>query len=96
MEKSNNVLSSVGLPEKKSLADMKIPDSRLLSELPEGVQPLKELPADDLLDVYYETRYEARCVLCRSPFRTLAEHVYLNNGWKPHPIARAASPGRPA
>ena len=83
---NENVLNSIEAAEKKSLSNPKIPDSRLLSELPEDTQPIKDLPQDELLDVYYETRYEPRCVLCRSHFRTLAEHVYLNNGWKAHAV----------
>lgn len=83
---AKDVLNSIELPEKSSLSNMKISDSRLLSELPEDTKPIKELPIDELVDVYYETRYEGKCVLCRSPFRTLAEHVYINNGSKPHSV----------
>jgi hypothetical protein len=81
-----NVLDSIELKEKSSLSNPEIPDSRLLSELTENAKPLKELPPDDLIDVYYETRFEPRCALCKSPFKVLAEHVYLNNGWKPHSV----------
>jgi hypothetical protein len=85
-QEQRDVLNSIDLPEKISLGDYSIEDSRLLSELPAGFKPIKEIPSDDLVDVYYEQKFEARCTLCKSPFKTLAEHVYLNNGWKPHAV----------
>lgn len=85
-ETDNDVLNSIELPAKRNLSNSGISDSCLVSELPKDAKPLKPLPVDEKADMLYETIIETKCVLCKSPHRTLAEHVYLANGNKPYAV----------
>jgi len=60
--------------------------TRKLSEITEHDKPIIPLPPDDFTDLIYITKFEARCVLCRSPWRERAEHWYLANGRKPNSV----------
>lgn len=57
-----------------------------MSEITEHDKPIIPLPPDDFTDLIYITKFEARCVLCRSPWRERAEHWYLANGRKPNSV----------
>jgi hypothetical protein len=59
---------------------------RKLSELTADDKPVIPLPPDDFTDIIYITKFENRCVLCRSPWRERAEHWYLANGRKPNSV----------
>ena len=48
--------------------------------------PIEPLPTDFIDDLVYQSRYEGRCLLCRSPWRVRAEHVYIKNGRKPQAV----------
>jgi len=70
------------LIETDSLIEVK-PKLKLFAELKFDEKPVIPLPQDTFIDVYYPQYTETRCSLCSSPFRTLAEHVYLESGKKP-------------
>ena len=70
------------LTETDSLIEVK-PKIKLFAELKFDEQPVVPLPQDTFIDVYYPQLTETRCSICSSPFRTLAEHVYLESGKKP-------------
>lgn len=57
--------------------------SKMFRELKEGDKPIVPLPPDAMSDIQYPQFVEPRCSLCISPFRDLAEHVYLESGKKP-------------
>jgi len=59
---------------------------RRVAELTADDKPLIPLPPDTQADVYYNTTFEPRCVLCRSPWRERAEHWYLANKQKPNSV----------
>lgn len=65
----HKVLSAEPLGERKYFRDLK-----------EGQQPLMPVPDLELEDVYYDTGFSQQCTICRSPFRTTVEHVYIANG----------------
>ena len=56
--------------------------SRMFAHLKEGELPLIPLPQDNMSDISYPQFLEPRCTICTSPFRDLAEHVFLDNGRK--------------
>jgi hypothetical protein len=70
------------LTETDSLIEVK-PKLKLFAELKFDEKPVVPLPQDTFIDVYYPQYTETRCSICSSPFRTLAEHVYLESGKKP-------------
>jgi hypothetical protein len=55
---------------------------KMFSQLKENEQPVIPLPPDNMSDISYPQFLEPRCVICTSPFRDLAEHVYLETGKK--------------
>lgn len=60
--------------------------SRMFSSLKEGERPLMPLPPDNMSDISYPQFMEPRCSICTSPFRDMAEHVYLESGKKPQAV----------
>lgn len=60
--------------------------SRMFSELKEGDKPIIPLPPDTMSDILYPQFLEPRCTICVSPFRDLAEHVFLESGKKPQSV----------
>ena len=62
-------------------AEGRVVESRLFSALTAEDEPLFPLPPDTMTDLYYQTRFETRCVLCRAPehLRVRAEHIYLED-----------------
>lgn len=60
--------------------------SRMFSELKEGDKPIVPLPPDTMSDILYPQFLEPRCTICVSPFRDLAEHVFLESGKKPQSV----------
>ena len=85
---ADTILQGVDLEEKVGLADATVTDIELarprkLSEITKDEEPLMPLPPDTLGDVFYPTRFESRCVLCKSPWRERAEHIFLENAQKP-------------
>lgn len=75
------------LTETDSLIEVK-PKIKLFADLKFDDQPLQQLPQDSYLDVHYPQYTETRCAICSSPFRTLAEHVYLESGKKPQAVIK--------
>ena len=61
---------------------------KMFSQLKENEQPVIPLPPDNMSDISYPQFLEPRCVICTSPFRDLAEHVYLDNGKKPQQVLK--------
>jgi hypothetical protein len=76
----DNIFSSVNVPEKYNLANPNVNDACLLSVMPRNCLPIKELPEDKFKDVYYHILHEPKCILCWSPHRQIAEHIYLDRG----------------
>lgn len=78
--------------ENQEIVDSLIPaqdkskPSRYFSDLKEGDRPLIPLPPDNMSDISYPQFVEPRCTICISPFRDLAEHVFLENGKKPQSV----------
>jgi hypothetical protein len=60
--------------------------SKLFRELKETDKPLFPLPPDNMNDISYPQFLEPRCSICSSPFRDLAEHVFLESGKKPQSV----------
>ena len=60
--------------------------SRMFSDLKEGDKPIIPLPPDTMSDITYPQFLEPRCTICTSPFRDLAEHVFLESGKKPQSV----------
>lgn len=60
--------------------------SRMFSDLKEGDKPIVPLPPDTMSDILYPQFLEPRCTICVSPFRDLAEHVFLESGKKPQSV----------
>lgn len=60
--------------------------SRMFSDLKEYDKPVIPLPMDTMSDITYPQFLEPRCTICTSPFRDLAEHVYLESGKKPQSV----------
>jgi hypothetical protein len=60
--------------------------SRMFSELKENDKPIIPLPPDSMSDISYPQFLEPRCTICTSPFRDLAEHVFLESGKKPQSV----------
>lgn len=60
--------------------------TRMFRDLKQGDRPLLPLPPDSMSDISYPQFVEPRCSLCVSPFRDIAEHVYLENGKKPQSV----------
>lgn len=60
--------------------------SRMFSDLKEGDKPVIPLPPDTMSDITYPQFLEPRCTICTSPFRDLAEHVFLESGKKPQSV----------
>jgi len=58
----------------------------LLSKLPPNFQPLEPLPQDPMADLYYPQKVMSSCTMCKTPWRTIAEHVYLDQGRKPQSV----------
>lgn len=69
-----------------SISDKVLAKPRKLSEMLDSDKPLTPIPTDLMVDTIYETRFESRCVLCRSPWRERAEHWYLEHGRKPNTV----------
>jgi hypothetical protein len=86
MSQQNQNECSLVLSEKTLLSDLNIKDLCLMSKLPPDAKPLKPLPPDPLADVIYKQFMEPKCVVCRSPYRTVAEHVYLENARRPNAV----------
>ena len=78
-DKSDIVESIVPVVEKSK-------PSRMFSDLKEGDKPLIPLPPDTMSDITYPQFLEPRCTICTSPFRDLAEHVFLESGKKPQSV----------
>lgn len=60
--------------------------SKLFRELKETDKPYYPLPPDNMNDISYPQFLEPRCSICSSPFRDLAEHVFLESGKKPQSV----------
>lgn len=60
--------------------------SKLFRELKETDKPIIPLPPDNMNDISYPQFLEPRCSICTSPFRDLAEHVFLESGKKPQSV----------
>ena len=87
----SNLLAHIEVDENPDLADYSICDSdlgpvRKFRELRADEVPLEPLPPEKLTDIYYHTDHEPRCQICKSPFRTTAERVFLSNGRRPQAV----------
>ena len=72
----------MALPEKTD----KTSNTRLFRDLDKDTKPLMPLPEDSLEDVKYNQFHQQKCVICNSPWRDRAEHVYLESGRKVMPV----------
>ena len=57
-------------------------------DIKEGDEPIIPLPPDHMGDVTYPQFFEARCAICSSPLRNLAEHVFLESGKKSQSVIK--------
>lgn len=60
----------------------------LFRDLPENAAPIVALPDDSAADLVYNQQFQEKCSICNSPWRTRAEHVYLENGKKVMPVIK--------
>ena len=72
-------------PTTELVKDDKKP-SKMFSDLKETDKPIVPLPPDSMSDISYPQFIEPRCAICTSPFRDIAEHVYLEAGKKPQAV----------
>ncbi len=72
-------------PTTELVKDDKKP-SKMFSDLKETDKPIVPLPPDPMSDISYPQFVEPRCAICTSPFRDIAEHVYLESGKKPQAV----------
>jgi len=77
--------SLIPVQNKNLTKDDKKP-SRMFSDLKENERPIIPLPPDNMSDISYPQFIEPRCAICVSPFRDLAEHVFLESGKKPQTV----------
>ena len=61
---------------------------RYFKDLKETDDPIIPLPHDSMMDLQYPQFFEARCAICSSPYRNLAEHVYLETGKKAQSVIK--------
>lgn len=85
---SDEIIEALDLETKDSLARADLSDRqlRMFRELKEGDKPVVAIPREYPLSIHYPQFMEPRCAICASPFRELAEHVYINNGKKPQAV----------
>lgn len=83
-------VDTVAKPEllNPSLTDSDLITPILVSQITEDTEPLMPLPRDAVADIFYTIRVEPRCVLCKCPYRTEAEHWYVQNAYKPMAVVR--------
>ena len=81
-DNNNEVVDAIIPAQDKSPAK----PTRMFRDLKQGDRPLSTLPPDSMSDISYPQFVEPRCSLCVSPFRDIAEHVYLENGKKPQSV----------
>ena len=75
-------LQTLSLATKANLADSRVSDKqvavkRKITDITLSEKPLVPLPPDPKPDLIYPTRHSDKCHICRSCYRDLAEHVYL-------------------
>jgi len=75
----------VPAPSNEIARDEKKP-TRMFSDLKETDRPIETLPPDNMADISYPQFVEPRCAMCTSPFRDIAEHVFLESGKKPQAV----------
>jgi hypothetical protein len=87
-ENTHEIIEALDLEEKDALARVDLSDRqlRMFRELKEGDKPVIAIPREYPLSIHYPQFMEPRCAICTSPFRELAEHVYINNGKKPQAV----------
>jgi hypothetical protein len=87
-EATNAIIETLDLETKDLLSrvDLKDRQLRMFRELKEDDKPVIPLPKEYPLSINYPQFMEPRCAICNSPFRELAEHVYINNGKKPQSV----------
>jgi hypothetical protein len=61
---------------------------RYFKDLKETDDPILPLPHDSMMDLQYPQFFEARCAICSSPLRNLAEHVFLDSGKKSQSVIK--------
>lgn len=61
---------------------------RYFRDLKETDDPIIPLPHDSMMDLQYPQFFEARCAICSSPYRNLAEHVFLESGKKSQTVIK--------
>lgn len=81
-----NTDENASLTDRASTPGYLIPHEVKFSQLAADAVPYFDLPPDTLVDVYYATMHEPRCQVCKSPYRTIAEHVFLSNGQRPQAV----------
>jgi len=86
-----DIVETIVVYEKPELSNLDIPDEELVNlrpfrSLTIDDNPVIPLPPDDFADQDYPKFHEPRCSICTSPYRTLAEHVYLDEGRKPQRV----------
>jgi hypothetical protein len=78
-------IDNKGITENALIKDEKKP-TRMFSDLKETDRPIVPLPPDPMSDISYPQFVEPRCAMCTSPFRDIAEHVFLESGKKPQAV----------
>lgn len=74
-------------PEITSAIAKAVGVTRLFRDLKSDSEPNEPLPEDSLAEsLAYTQHFEPKCVICNSPFRSRAEHIFLENGRKVMPV----------
>jgi hypothetical protein len=83
-EEKDTVVNAI-IPAKENLPAEGL---RYFKDLKETDDPVLPLPHDSMMDLQYPQFFEARCAICSSPLRNLAEHVYLESGKKSQSVIK--------
>ncbi len=85
MAEENNTVVNAIIPTKENLPAEGL---RYFKDLKETDDPIIPLPHDSMMDLQYPQFFEARCAICSSPLRNLAEHVFLESGKKSQSVIK--------
>lgn len=86
--KDQKTINSIAIPGlHKILREQPAEERKYFADMKGDEVPLEPLPPDPYEDAIYTCFHVAKCSVCNSPFRTLAEHVYLANGESAQAVA---------
>jgi hypothetical protein len=90
IDDQSKIIDVLDLEDKQSLSMPEVSDEelRLFRDLKDGEKPIIPIPKEYPLSIHYPQFTEKRCAICSSPFRDLAEHVYIHNAKKPQEVIK--------